>query len=67
MLQKLANEKPTSVLVIVGAARQQAIAWANADLSLSRHMALLGPYELIGTVVNLHLIQCQWSIPEVYG
>ena len=47
MPQVLTDDKSTLVQVMVGAVRQQVIAWANVDSILCRLMMLLGHNELI--------------------
>ena len=49
----------------LGAVRQQAVAWANVDPDLCRHMALLGYNELtLASVDQLSHTRGQWVDPD---
>ena len=51
MPQDHIDDKSTLVRLWHDAIRQQAIAWANVDLDLFHHMALLGHSELTQSIV----------------
>ena len=57
MPQNLINEKSTLVQVMTwsGPLRQQAIALANVDLDLCRHMALLGHNEFNAFILHVFI------------